>query len=386
MRGVLDESEVVIREQPKGLAYSLHAYDNQAVVARLGACGTQVQLIYLDPPYNTGRLRGARKSFRDTATADWRERRLSLTRSAYSLLRDSGFVAVSINQSELFNFKSLLDEVFTPECFIGLFPVKIRHEKRQLMINATLHDLFEYLLIYRKNKKTRFFTTHKQIDPEKFIYEIRTLHRPEMKTINGKTVEIYGPNQYEILKTGYSAQALRRYVIAGKLATANWSGEWYENHIRRLGDDLLVKVEGLENDGLGYRWFQSGNTSRHSGVYFQSQLTAGRPILPTNDLDYTEVVPTIYKEGGPGCDFKDSKKPEALMRFILDICTKPGDIVLDLFGGSGTTLAVAIKTHRSAIIAENDPSAVAIIKARAENLRLGADADGQKHDFALHLL
>ena len=86
---------------------------------------------------------------------------------------------------------------------------------------------------------------------------------------------------------------------------------------------------GLENAGLGYRWFQTGNERRDSGVYFQSQLNAGRPILPCNDLDYTGIVPIIYREGSPGCDFKDSKKPEALLRYLLEICTKPGDMILD---------------------------------------------------------
>lgn len=373
-----------IRPAAPRLSYTLVADDNAAALAELAARGTLVKLAYLDPPYNTGRHRGARKSFRDSAGGRWRDDVRHVVAGCYRLLDAAGFMAVSINQMELFNLKAILDGVFGADCFIGLFPVKIRHDKRQLMINATFHDLFEYLLIYRKTKTTRFVTAHKAARADKFIHTIDVVaDAAEVRTINGKRVEIFRPQDYVIRTVAHTPEALRRYVIAGKLATANWSGEWYEKHLRQLGDDLLIKVWGLEKEGLGYRWFQTGNTRRKSGVYFQSQLNAGRPILPSNDLDFTEVVPTIYREGGPGCDFKDSKKPEALLRFLLEICTEPGDTVLDPYAGSGTTLAAAVKTGRSAILIENDAAAIEILHRRAENLREARDLDGARHRFVL---
>ncbi|MDR3181600.1 MAG: site-specific DNA-methyltransferase [Planctomycetaceae bacterium] len=358
--------------------------DNQKVLDKLIQINAEFQLVYMDPPYNTGRLRGARKHFRDTEKQNWQKDIFTLTKKVYTLLKDTGFLAVSINQMELFNLKPILDNVFGADCFVGLFPVKIRHKDRQLMINATFHDLFEYLLIYRKKKTTRFFTQNKTAREDKFIYTIETSDSPPKEnTINGKRVEIYEPQQYQILKTGYSPAALRRYILAGKLATGNWSGEWYEKHLRQLGNNLLVRVWGLDNAGLGFRWFQTGNANRRSGVYFQSTLSAGRPILPCNDLDFTEVVPTIYREGGIGCDFKDSKKPEALLRFLIEICTQQGDLILDPFGGSGTTLAVAEKTGRNTVVIENNPIAGEVIERRIDNLKQGLDLDGMRYDFSV---
>jgi len=356
--------------------------DNLSGIDRLIREGFKFQLIYMDPPYNTGRLRGARRDYRDTIKAEWQETMTKMGKLAHRALEASGFLAISINQMELFNLQPILDRIFGEGCFIGIFPIKIRHKDRQLMINATFHDVFEYLLIYRRTKTTRFFTEHKTAREDKFIFAVHTNSAPsESREINGKQVEIYRPGQYDIVQTGYTPEALRRYVIAGKLATANWSGEWFETHLRPLGNDTLFKVYGLENAGLGYRWFQTGNEKRNSGVYFQSQLNAGRPILPCNDLDYTEIVPTIYREGGPGCDFKDSKKPEALLRLLLEICTRPGDVVLDPYGGSGTTLAVAVKMKRFSALIENNDASVAIIKQRIKNLETGADLDGLRHFF-----
>jgi hypothetical protein len=197
-----------------------------------------------------------------------------------------------------------------------------------------------------------------------------------------REIEIYEPGQYEIIKGVPSENKFRKYLIAGKIATANWSGEVYEEHLKKFGKDKLVKVYGLEKEGLGYRWFLTGNHKRNSGIYFQSTKTAGRPILYNNFLDYTDVVTYTNKEGGDGCDFKDSKKPEALLNKILDMTTEENDLVMDLFGGSGTTLASCIKKNRSCILIENSKPALNIMSRRLENMRQG-DLNNNKYKFKI---
>lgn len=326
------------------------------------------KLIYLDPPYNSKRKRGARKYYNDSNTL-WSLFIEQIINDSYEMLTNDGFLAISINTTELFNLKNITDTFFTEENFVGLFPVKIRHKDRQLMINATYHDLYEYLLVYRKDKKQRFICKTKPTNLEKFCHNIKIIDKnPKIEILNGKKVEIYDKEQYEIIKTNGSEEDLRRYIIAGKIKTGNWSGEWFESHLRKLGNDKLIKVHGLENEGLGYRWFETQNDKRKSGIYYQSSLVAGRPILPTNDLDFTDEVTNVYKEGGEGCDFKDSKKPEKLISWLLDIATKKGDTVVDLFGGSGTTLAVCVKKNRNCVIVEKNDEPYKIIEKRITNL------------------
>lgn len=345
-------------------------------------CG-KFKLVYLDPPYNTKRKRGARKTYNDT-NSNWSSFMDNIIGFSREFMSEEGFLAVSINQMELFNLKNIIDSHFGAENFIGIFPVKIRHKDRQLMINATFHDVYEYILIYRKQRGTRFFCENKVADKSKFIYKINILdNNPTIKNISGKKVEIYLPDQYEIVKGESESEELllRRYIIAGKLKTANWSGEWYENNLAHLGNDLLIKVYGLEQQGLGYRWFNTANSKRKSGVYFQSILNSGRPILPSNDLDFTDEVTNIYKEGGEYCDYKDSKKPEKLINFLLEICTQKEDKVLDMFGGSGTTLACCIKQGRDCIIIDNNIEAIKIINNRLNNMRNGKDIDLKEYEF-----
>lgn len=340
----------------------------------------QVQLIYLDPPYNTWRLRGARKNFSDS-NGKWSEMMTQVIQKSYDYLKKSGFLVVSINQMEMFNLKNIADKIFEVG-FIGVFPVKIRHHGRQLMINATFHNVYEYLLIFRKTRSTRFYSPHAPYKAEKFCYEIKILDdHPEKITLGGKKIEIYKEDQYVVLKKKPSSRRFRKYLISGKIATANWSGEFYENHLKNLGKDKLIKVYGLDKEGLGYRWFVTGNHNRKSGLYFQSTKTAGRPALFTNHLDFTDIVTYIYQEGGSNCDFKDSKKPEELINIILDMTTKKHDLVMDFFGGSGTTLASCIKKKRSCIIIENSAPALDVIYQRLENMQNGMDMDKIKYKF-----
>jgi len=348
-----------------------------------GAFKEKAKLIYLDPPYNTKRSRGARKNYLDRRS-DWDKMMLNVLTKAYTYLSDAGFLAISINQMELFRLKNVLDDVFNNDGngFVGIFPVKIRHAERQLMINATFHDVYEYLLIYRKDKSTRFKSKFKPPKIEKFIYKIKIIdNNPKKKKIGGKEIEIYEDNQYKIIKDKPSLDNFRRYIISGKIATANWSGEVYEKHLKRLEKNKLVKVYGLDKKWRGYRWFITGNHKRRSGIYFQPAESAGKLFLFTNHIDFTDIVTNVYKEGGEGIDFKDSKKPEALLNLLIEMATEEGDFVMDLFGGSGTTIASAIKNNRGCVIIENNESSIKIILKRLDNLKKGKDIDKIRYKF-----
>ncbi|MCV0392525.1 MAG: site-specific DNA-methyltransferase [Nitrosopumilus sp.] len=343
-------------------------------------CRNKAKLIYLDPPYNTKRNRGARSYFSDNNDC-WTEFMQNVLKKSHSYLKKSGFLVISINQMEMFNLKNIAEEIF-PHGFVGVFPVKTRHHERQLMINATFHNVYEYLLIFRKSKSTRFYSSHAPYDLKEFCYDIRILNdSPIKKQIGGKTVEIYKNNQYKITKLQPSKTRFRKYMISGKIATANWSGAIYEKYIKNLGANLLVKVHGLDKKGLGYRWFITPFSTNKRGLYFQHTSSAGRPLLFTNFLDYTDIITKIYSEGGPGCDFKDSKKPEELIGKLLEVTTKKHDLVLDFFGGSGTTLVSCIKHGRSCITIEKNNEALKTMYTRLKNMHKGKDLDGKKYKF-----
>jgi len=146
----------------------------------------RVKLVYLDPPYNTKRNRGARIYFSDY-NEKWSEMMEMALMKAHLYLKKSGFLVVSINQMEMFNLKQIAEKIL-PGGFIGVFPVKVRHPKRQLMINATFHNVYEYLLIFRKNRKTRFYSSYASYDLEKFCYSIKILDDNPCKKKNCRKI------------------------------------------------------------------------------------------------------------------------------------------------------------------------------------------------------
>ncbi|TDN91430.1 site-specific DNA-methyltransferase (adenine-specific) [Microbacterium sp. BK668] len=121
-------------------------------------------------------------------------------------------------------------------------------------------------------------------------------------------------------------------------------------------DTILVYVKDPER-----YWFDSGAVDREP--YMAPGLVtpekAARGKLPT-DVWWHTIVPTTGREktGYP------TQKPEGILRRIIQASTRPGDRVLDFFAGSGTTGAVASALGRDAVLVDDNPDAVAIMRAR----------------------
>ena len=103
-------------------------------------------------------------------------------------------------------------------------------------------------------------------------------------------------------------------------------------------------------------WKDRGNEGQASWIPYTREYASEDPRRPFmtlwTDLPTTRQTKAHQKElFGAGNEF-DTPKPEALMERVLSLCTSPGDLVLDSFGGSGTTGAVAHKMGRRWIMVE----------------------------------
>ncbi len=114
-------------------------------------------------------------------------------------------------------------------------------------------------------------------------------------------------------------------------------------------------------------------------MYFYSsklKLVDGQivPAKPLTNL-WTDI-PWNGISGEGGVVFKNGKKPESLIKRVLQICTQPGDWVLDSFAGSGTTGAVAHKMGRQWIMVEVRDHSDTHILARLNSVINGTDKGG----------
>lgn len=126
-----------------------------------------------------------------------------------------------------------------------------------------------------------------------------------------------------------------RYISGPKKATAN-KGKFYSG----------IPIKRLEE-------LKSGTSVKYLPV--------------SNFYDFSGAFGNCRLEGGVG--FKGGKKPEALLKMILDYFTNEGDLVLDSFAGSASTAAVAHKMNRKWITIELGEHAYSLCKNRLDYIR-----------------
>lgn len=139
-------------------------------------------------------------------------------------------------------------------------------------------------------------------------------------------------------------------------------GRWPSKH-----DTILVYVKNPKK----YH-FDSATVDREPymapGLVTEEKAERGK--LPTDVWWHTIVSPTGKEKTG-----YPSQKPMGVLRRIIQASSKPGDLVLDFFAGSGTTAAAAAELGRRFIIIDQSKDAIAVIQKRLRE---------QKVQFSFH--
>ena len=208
----------------------------------------KIDVIYLDPPYNTGSDGFTYKDkrfleeypdgtpipknhpLRHSAWLSFMQKRLRL---AHELLKDDGVMFVSINEDELANLRILLDQVFEASNYVTTFTIKVRHEDRILKGDKPIHETTEFLLMYRKSET---FQINKRVvdnsDPSEYKYEIKELiENPETIELGGKEVKVFKPGDYEIVEMPADFSHLKSINIRGSIKTGNSSGRFHMSYL-----------------------------------------------------------------------------------------------------------------------------------------------------------
>ena len=274
-----------------------------------------VKCIYIDPPYNTG---NAFEHYDDSVEHSlWlslMQRRIQLL---YNLLSKDGVLFINLDENEHAYCKIICDEIFGRSNYVGdLIWQKRKGGGNDSRYFAIDHD---YILVYAKNKTkevhSRWYVSqseeyqkrYKEIDENGNRYFWDTVARNGLK--NAIPVAINCPDGTVLKINSQKSQA--------------------------------TIEEGLQNGTVRLTRSKNGWTLHHR-VYMSGNQVL-RSILTdvgTNKIAGDESV-ILFGEN----QF-DYPKPEALINKILELTTKPGDLVLDSFLGSGTTAAVAHKMGR----------------------------------------
>ncbi len=322
----------------------------------------KIDLIYIDPPYNTGNdnfvyndhFVDADDGFRHSKWLNFMEKRLRLARD---LLKEDGCILISINENELFVLKLLCDRIFKEKNYLTTFSVKVRHEDRILKGDKDFHEVTEFLLFYRKSDKFRVSKRKEDNSSiEKYVYRVQELtDAPEEERMGSKTVYKFRPDQYKIIKGKPSADALSVTNIRGSLKEGNSSGRFFMAYLNERFESeagFLYKVMDMGADGLGYRYFTipEQGKNRKNGDYYQGlpvNRSAVKEFPYPNFLDFEVDFNNVAREGG--VEFRNGKKPVEFLKFLFTMGgleDKTEAVVLDFFAGSGSTGQALLEFNR----------------------------------------
>lgn len=344
----------------------------------------KIKCIYIDPPYNTG---AAFEHYNDNLEHSiWlglMKERLVILRN---LLREDGFIACHIDDSEGAYLKVLMDEIFGRENYQTSFYVRVRYSGKILKQDMNYHKEIEQIHIYRKEYGAIPNLNIQETGYDQFRYYIKELDNGKIINLGGKKVEIFEKGQYKLEKGKGTEYGLKEIWASGTILDGNSSGRFFRDYLDgRVAEDglgVLYKVWGIGNDRFDYRYFTGPKrTNATKGKYYQ-----GVPVeqlgkekiekrLPINNFfDLAGNFGNCRLEGG--VDFRSGKKPEILLELILKYFSNPNDIILDSFLGSGTTAAVAHKMNRKYIGIEMGEHVYTHCKVRLDKVISGEDKGG----------
>jgi adenine-specific DNA-methyltransferase len=334
---------------------SAHAFiegDNLEVMKILQrAYAGRVGLIFIDPPYNTGRQFLYRDHFRDrtedylrkSAQSDgggrlttrpettgrlhssWLSMMFPRLLTARTLLSPTGFLVVTIDDTEVHNLRLCLDEIFGPENFVA----NVVWQKTYVANMTARHvsSTHDHILIYAKDAQRaqvgRIPRTARQLaaftnpdnDP-----------RGRWKAENLSSGKPYAAGHYPIVTP------TDREVHPPK-------GRAWRCHQQQF--------ETWRRDGR--IWFGKRGDGRPMLKKFLAEVREG--LTPETwwaheDVGSNKEASTALKELFQGDVVFDTPKPVRLLRRILTLFSAPQDIVMDFFAGAGVTAEAVLESNR----------------------------------------
>ncbi len=344
--------------------------DNLEVLKMLQKSYTgKVKLIYIDPPYNTGKdfvypdnfqdniknyleltgqLEDGRKISSNTEASgrfhtDWLSMMYPRLKLARNLLCDSGLIFVSIDDNEIVGLRSMMNEIWGEENALSPLIWSLPRG-----INAGhISRAHEYILVYAKNKdalnhfrregETEFSIErcNKKIDAR---HPASDIHFPAGiryegpdKVISGviegsEKIEIKGELVFKDQKLAKPVTLNAGWTMKGMIQ------DW-------LDGKTVVDTKGQEIVEFFFK--DNGKLYSKKASAFQSIKSILKDV-PDTQAGRKEIESIFGSE-----DYFDYPKPSGLIQKLISLATGEGDIVLDFFAGSGPTAHATMNANVS---------------------------------------
>jgi adenine-specific DNA-methyltransferase len=311
----------------------------------------KVKLIYIDPPYNTGKDfvypdnfqdniknyleltgqtgEGGKKLSSNTEASgrfhtDWLNMMYPRLKLARNLLREDGVMFISIDDNEVHNLRTLLNDVFGEENFVASVIWKKMDSPSRNSEERAISNYHEYLIVVARDADEGGISQ----EGRESILEAFPLTLPDGRKARRRQLRKNGKNaRREDRPTMWFALKAPDGTEVWPVAPEGWEGRW-----------VLSKDTWEERGRLGFtEWIKREN----GWVPYYIEIASETPTAPWSTL-WTDVdqnrqaAAELTAVMGTKVEFQ-TPKPTSLVRRVVQMGASAGDIVLDFFAGSGTT-------------------------------------------------
>ncbi|WP_140938335.1 DNA methyltransferase [Sphingobacterium lumbrici] len=350
----------------------------------------KVKAIYIDPPYNTGGDDFIYKdNFQHSSWMSLMQDRLDIARNF--LLEDGSFTE-SIDLKELDKNLLLLDNVFGEENKKNIITIKRGSVTGAKVVNPGVVNVSEYVLNYSNNADKWL--------PEKAYREKDYDNRYGTVIVNFD--DDFENWQFEsVLESFAREKGIQKSKLKKELG-GDYDNELFNFVIKNANrvvqfaslDEKSVSADAVKLKHLSIenpdKLFYQSREGKNDYYLFRGKLIlfykdrliqVGGQLIPGEPISdiWDDVLPNdLHNEGG--VSLRKGKKPEKLIHRIFDMSSKPKELIMDYFLGSGTSTAVALKSNRKSLGVEQGKYFRDVTLKRIKNVLKGADKSGITND------
>ena len=347
-------------EDPEAPNHVLIEGDNlEALTALTYTHAGKIDVIYIDPPYNTGNkdfiyndsFVDSEDSFRHSKWLSFMNKRLKL---AKGLLSDKGVIFISIDDNEHAQLKLLCDEVFGCNNFITniTWQSTAGSNTGNEIVTTT-----EYVLVYTANRLKAHFDGQPPSD-DTFKFKDEHYNDRGKYTLDKLDRRRVGGHYSEALNFPIEMpDGTLRYPGGGSNINDGWNYLWSKTKIQwGIENDFIVFKKSKDDWSVYCKRYQLvDNTNKKV-----DRTTPYRNLITSdlfNTAQGTAEIASIFNERPFAFP-----KPSGIIKFLLSttVKTTPNSTILDFFAGSGTTLHAAMQLnaedggHRKCILVTNN--------------------------------
>ena len=328
----------------------------------------KVKMIYIDPPYNTGKDFIYGDNFSEKAEdylidsgqydeqgnqletnvesngrfhTDWLNMIYPRLKVARDLLTDNGVIFISIDDHEQENLKKVCDEIYGSANFTGCIVLQTATDNNPRQIN-TEH---EYILCYSKNKAIQDYwyadSEKAKLIQEKYL-ELLQKYGQDIETIQ-RELRNWIKENAEILKgvSHYDNVDEKGVFHDGDIANTVFGGYKYDVH-----HPITGKICKIPDKGFRYPEKTMRDMIKNGEIMFGDDETT--LIKPKKRLENAKDVlrSVIYEDGRSSTkqfealmarDIFQNPKSTTILSRLFNFVVEDGDIVMDFFSGSAST-------------------------------------------------